>query len=227
MNSIEWYPAATEAEEQHLAYQQSDYTDPTAVYFPIDIPHAPVRDLESYFASTAGIGYGQSAPEFLSPFAPYGPSPHLSEPSYHSLPPSPGYPTYCYPYPSDIDIDIGIGMLNFPLPASVPFPCDFPTCNKSFPRLCDLRKHRKRHEKPFPCSLESCEAFFSTEKDRDRHEKSKHRREEHLVCPVCGHRTARRDNLKDHVRRRHGGEGEAERIMGSFVERQGAPVRGF
>jgi hypothetical protein len=92
------------------------------------------------------------------------------------------------------------------------FLCDYPSCNKTYPRLCDLRKHKKRHAKPFPCPVASCDAFFSTEKDRDRHEKSKHRREEHLVCPSCGHRTARKDNLKDHVRRRHG-EAEVERIM--------------
>jgi hypothetical protein len=26
------------------------------------------------------------------------------------------------------------------------------------------------------------------------------------MCPVCGHTTARKDNMKDHVKRRHGEE---------------------
>lgn len=90
--------------------------------------------------------------------------------------------------------------------------CDNPGCKKVYPRLCDLRKHKKRHLKPFPCRDTTCETLFSTEKDRDRHERSKHRREEHLVCAVCGHRTARKDNMKDHVRRRHG-EQDLEKIM--------------
>ncbi|KAI5779509.1 hypothetical protein EDC01DRAFT_302983 [Geopyxis carbonaria] len=87
------------------------------------------------------------------------------------------------------------------------FQCDHPGCRKVYPRLCDLRKHKKRHLKPFPCRNAGqgvCDAYFSTEKDRDRHERSKHRRNEHLTCAVCGHRTARKDNMKDHVRRRHG-----------------------
>jgi hypothetical protein len=87
------------------------------------------------------------------------------------------------------------------------FACDYPSCKKSYPRPCDLNKHKKRHQKPFPCEASSdCDSYFSTAKDRDRHIKSKHRREEHLMCPVCGHTTARKDNMKDHVKRRHGEE---------------------
>jgi len=92
------------------------------------------------------------------------------------------------------------------------FACDYHSCTKAYPRLCDLRKHKKRHLKPFPCPEPTCDSLFSTEKDRDRHTKSKHRREEHLVCAVCGHRTARKDNMRDHIKRRHG-EGAVERIM--------------
>jgi hypothetical protein len=99
------------------------------------------------------------------------------------------------------------------------FQCDHPGCKRSYRRLCDLRKHKKRHQKPFPCrhaAAKGCRSFFSTEKDRDRHERSKHRREEHLACIVCGHRTARKDNMKDHVRRRHS-EKDLEEIMAMIV----------
>lgn len=89
--------------------------------------------------------------------------------------------------------------------------CDHAGCSKVCARLCDLRKHKKRHQKPFPCR-NRCESYFSTEKDRDRHERSKHKKEEWLTCAVCGHQTARKDNMKDHVRRRHG-EHDLERIM--------------
>ena len=99
-----------------------------------------------------------------------------------------------------------------------PHYCDHPGCTKHYPRLCDLRKHMKRHQKPFQCREEKdhCDTFFSTEKDRDRHERSKHRREEHLICTVCSHRTARKDNMKDHVRRRHG-EDRIDEIMISVM----------
>ncbi|KAF8245347.1 hypothetical protein K440DRAFT_634498 [Wilcoxina mikolae CBS 423.85] len=101
--------------------------------------------------------------------------------------------------------------------APLSFPCDHPSCTKSYPRQCDLRKHKKRHQKPFPCRASTeCNSYFSTEKDRDRHERSKHRREEHLVCSVCGHRTARKDNMKDHVRRRHGEE-RVEEVLAAVM----------
>ncbi|TGZ79318.1 hypothetical protein EX30DRAFT_110932 [Ascodesmis nigricans] len=103
-----------------------------------------------------------------------------------------------------------------PPPGTSPYyMCDHPGCNKVCARLCDLRKHKKRHQKPFPCR-EGCESCFSTEKDRDRHERSRHRQEERLTCVVCGHRTARKDNMKDHVRRRHG-EQDLERIMDATI----------
>ncbi|KAA8905580.1 hypothetical protein FN846DRAFT_745130 [Sphaerosporella brunnea] len=152
-----------------------------------------------------------------SPSFGYAPSPYTTSP--HGSPSPLSFPALvdleidsvdpdiinCF-FPSGAEVantQTGSTSADAPAPS---FPCDYPSCNKSYPRLCDLRKHKKRHEKPFSCSEPSCDAVFSTEKDRDRHERSKHRREEHLVCPVCGHRTARKDNLKDHVRRRHGEE---------------------
>jgi len=99
------------------------------------------------------------------------------------------------------------------------FHCDHPGCDKSYPRPCDLKKHKKRHRKPFPCryaAQERCESAFSTTKERDRHEKSKHRREDHLVCVACGHTTARKDNMTDHIKRRHGEE-DKDRAMAMIL----------
>jgi hypothetical protein len=36
------------------------------------------------------------------------------------------------------------------------------------------------------------------------------------VCSVCGHRTARKDNMKDHVRRRHGEE-RVDEVMAAVM----------
>lgn len=81
------------------------------------------------------------------------------------------------------------------------YPCTFPGCTTSCLRRCDLTKHSKRHTKPFSCGV--CDARFSTVKDCERHELSKHQKENHLHCSFCQHSTARKDNLADHVRRKH------------------------
>lgn len=81
------------------------------------------------------------------------------------------------------------------------YPCRFNNCKMSCRRSCDRTKHEKRHEKPFQCP--SCDGRFSTLKDCQRHDLSKHRKSEHLLCTQCNHSTARKDNMADHVRRRH------------------------
>lgn len=82
-------------------------------------------------------------------------------------------------------------------------PCPFPGCTISCRRRCDLTKHSRRHEKPYKC--DNCDSRFSTVKDCERHDLSKHRPEDHLRCSFadCQHWTARKDNMADHVRRRH------------------------
>lgn len=81
------------------------------------------------------------------------------------------------------------------------YPCTFPGCTISCLRRCDLTKHSKRHVKPFSCRV--CNLRFSTVKDCERHDLSKHQKEKHLRCSYCSHSTARKDNLADHVRRKH------------------------
>lgn len=87
--------------------------------------------------------------------------------------------------------------------------CNWDGCTKSYPRACDLAKHKKRHVKPFGCC--SCTSRFSTQKDRERHDLSKHRKGDHLVCPYpnCQHKTARKDNLANHILRKHKTRGES------------------
>jgi hypothetical protein len=209
-------PYAATTSSQHSGYDQERAA---ASHFPPSRP-SPSRTLSYHSAhQNPASPYPTSASH--SPGFGFTPSPYATSP--HGSPSPLTFPDIVDP--SILDLDIMDCF--FPgVPSSQPsssssprasapatsFACDYPSCTKSYPRLCDLRKHKKRHAKPFPCPMDSCEAVFSTEKDRDRHEKSKHRREEHLICPVCGHRTARKDNLKDHVRRRHGEEA-MERIM--------------
>lgn len=87
--------------------------------------------------------------------------------------------------------------------------CNWDGCTKSYPRACDLAKHKKRHVKPFGCC--SCTSRFSTQKDRERHDLSKHRKGDHLICPYpnCQHTTARKDNLANHILRKHKTRGES------------------
>ncbi|KAI5851109.1 hypothetical protein DFP73DRAFT_536011 [Morchella snyderi] len=101
-----------------------------------------------------------------------------------------------------------------------PLRCQFPgdansaPCGKEFDRKCDLKKHAKRHVKPFPCRFQGCKNTrgFSSEKDRERHENCLHKKE-CLMCTECPHETPRKDNMKDHVIRKHGGKEFVEEIM--------------
>jgi hypothetical protein len=103
--------------------------------------------------------------------------------------------------------------------------CDFEGCHRAFPRPCDLTKHKKRHDKPFPCRFDCPDKSFSTAKDRQRHEHSKHQKSDHLVCCECGHTTARKDNMADHVKRKHPGldtTKAVETIMSNAASRRGS-----
>lgn len=90
--------------------------------------------------------------------------------------------------------------------------CDFPNCPRGstpFSRPCDLNKHRKTHEKNHICTMDlpsggPCEQRFATSKDLKRHQNSgAHGAQGDFVCPHCGSRKSRMDNLKDHMRRKH------------------------
>ncbi|CAZ80161.1 unnamed protein product [Tuber melanosporum] len=80
--------------------------------------------------------------------------------------------------------------------------------------------HYKDSKHRFCCRHKDCASCtsYTTRKDRNRHEVSKHS-DQHLICDVCGHTTAREDNMRVHVRAAHreGWEVIMERIVGVRV----------
>ncbi|KAH7326130.1 hypothetical protein B0I35DRAFT_474818 [Stachybotrys elegans] len=82
-------------------------------------------------------------------------------------------------------------------------PC--PDCPKVFNRLCELKKHRKRHEKPYRCTFRGCMKEFGSKNDWKRHESSQHYNLETWHCEEAGCKKAcqRRETFKSHLERDH------------------------
>ncbi|KAJ5214833.1 hypothetical protein N7468_010512 [Penicillium chermesinum] len=86
--------------------------------------------------------------------------------------------------------------------------CTFPSCNSknSYERVCDLRKHYKRHSRHLFCRHNGCpksiSSGFSSRKDRARHEA---RHNPTITCEWegCPRLFSRMDNMRDHYRRVH------------------------
>ena len=79
--------------------------------------------------------------------------------------------------------------------------CTYPRCPRHYRRRCDVNKHCKTHTKPFACS--TCGQKSSSKRDKERHELS--HRSEHPKCPhpSCSNTTSRKDNMRDHIKRKH------------------------
>ncbi|CZR58968.1 uncharacterized protein PAC_08860 [Phialocephala subalpina] len=85
------------------------------------------------------------------------------------------------------------------------------TCNASFPRLCEFRKHVKYHTKPLACPDANCTRSFARQRDLTRHQKAAHKGTHepeqwfcpHEACKVNGVVFGRRDNLLRHLRNLH------------------------
>ncbi|KAF8246029.1 hypothetical protein K440DRAFT_376373 [Wilcoxina mikolae CBS 423.85] len=82
-------------------------------------------------------------------------------------------------------------------------------CNKRFPRACDLKKHRKTHDRPYKCTVLTCNYYtmgFSAEKDRDRHFHDKHDKDapRHKCGYNCSYSSPRESNVKQHMEKAHG-----------------------
>ncbi|KOS20207.1 Zinc finger protein GLIS2 [Escovopsis weberi] len=80
-----------------------------------------------------------------------------------------------------------------------------PECPKAFGRLCELKKHSKRHAKPYGCTFKECDKTFGSKNDWKRHESNQHSTLETWTCDMPGchvvrHRqeTFRSHLLKDH-----------------------------
>ncbi|KAM7209200.1 hypothetical protein V8F20_000538, partial [Naviculisporaceae sp. PSN 640] len=88
--------------------------------------------------------------------------------------------------------------------------CD--QCNKSFSRACELRKHRKRHDKPYACTYAQCDKRFGSKNDWKRHENSQHFQLECWKCDEkskdsageCGKVCHRRETFTNHLEKDHG-----------------------
>lgn len=79
------------------------------------------------------------------------------------------------------------------------------SCGKAFQRLCELKKHKKRHEKPYGCTHYQCSRKFGSKNDWKRHENSQHPEPEAWSCGEKGcvlfcHGP---DSLKSHLRDAH------------------------
>jgi hypothetical protein len=71
-----------------------------------------------------------------------------------------------------------------------PHRCSEQPCTKSYPRLCDLRKHLKRHHRPYGCTFSKCYDKFGSKYDWKRHENSQHFQQECWKCGLCFHTAA-------------------------------------
>ncbi|CEI67081.1 unnamed protein product [Fusarium venenatum] len=84
-------------------------------------------------------------------------------------------------------------------------------CDKSFPRLCELKKHQKRHSKPYGCTFLNCNKTFGSKNDWKRHESIQHYQLEVWVCnctnsstgELCGKVCHRRESFRNHLTKEH------------------------
>ncbi|KAF5019262.1 hypothetical protein F66182_8737 [Fusarium sp. NRRL 66182] len=86
-----------------------------------------------------------------------------------------------------------------------------PDCEKKFPRLCELKKHQKRHSKPYGCTFAGCTKKFGSKNDWKRHESIQHYQLETWVCDCtkpgsvesCGKVCCRRESFRNHLTKEH------------------------
>ncbi|KAL7801451.1 hypothetical protein V8C43DRAFT_301447 [Trichoderma afarasin] len=80
-----------------------------------------------------------------------------------------------------------------------------PECRKAFSRMCELRKHMKRHDKPYGCTYKTCCKKFGSKNDWKRHESSQHFQLESWNCniPGCDKVLPRRELFKWHLINHH------------------------
>ncbi|KAH7149321.1 hypothetical protein B0J13DRAFT_302844 [Dactylonectria estremocensis] len=89
------------------------------------------------------------------------------------------------------------------------YPCT--ECNKKFGRPCELKKHKKRHEKPYGCTVIHCTKSFGSKNDWKRHESSQHWQLESWKCEEmkanqtepCDKVCPRRESFKNHLHKEH------------------------
>ncbi|KAJ8112370.1 hypothetical protein OPT61_g5249 [Boeremia exigua] len=87
--------------------------------------------------------------------------------------------------------------------------CDHPDCTFSG-RPCDLKKHKKRHQRPYGCTYPKCHKRFGAKSDWKRHENSQHFQLEAFRCDYlektgenCGHHYYRSAQMQKHLEQEH------------------------
>ncbi|KAI0445330.1 hypothetical protein F4803DRAFT_548277 [Xylaria telfairii] len=98
--------------------------------------------------------------------------------------------------PIKMEVDTAISQTQY-------HPC--PTCNKTFPRRCELKKHEKRHEKPYGCTMPDCDKKFGSKNDWKRHENTQHFMLEMWRCDEgnCEKVCYRREVFRSHLEKDH------------------------
>ncbi|KAJ4355199.1 hypothetical protein N0V95_003159 [Ascochyta clinopodiicola] len=87
--------------------------------------------------------------------------------------------------------------------------CPYDGCDFSG-RICDLNKHKKRHEKPYGCTFPKCYKKFGAKSDWKRHENSQHFQREAYRCDIksspdeqCGQHYYRAARFQKHLELEH------------------------
>ncbi|UPX11576.1 uncharacterized protein EKO05_0002175 [Ascochyta rabiei] len=87
--------------------------------------------------------------------------------------------------------------------------CPYDGCDFSG-RICDLNKHKKRHEKPYGCTYPKCYKKFGAKSDWKRHENSQHFQQEAFRCDLknspdeqCGQYYYRTAQFHKHLELEH------------------------
>lgn len=83
-------------------------------------------------------------------------------------------------------------------------------CGHRVARVCDLKKHMKRHERPYGCTYPKCTKRFGAKSDWKRHENSQHFQLEAFRCgqmsiqgTACGEHFFHLESFQRHLENQH------------------------
>jgi hypothetical protein len=82
--------------------------------------------------------------------------------------------------------------------------CHFPSCGKTFTKVCHLEAHLRNHNgsRPFRCAFPSCNSSFVRADDLKRHSLSHDNSSlNRWICELCFKRFRRADHHKAHIKR--------------------------